>query len=497
MPESHALASSTTAAARALPALIQGGMGIGVSSWRLARAVSQAGALGVVSGSALDRVLAYRLQEGDAEGHLRRALAAFPLPDVAQALIEQWFQPAGLSAPGAYRQPAMIDHQPRPSTLGLVVAANFVEVWLAKENHQGPVGINLLEKSSAANLASLYGALLAGVDAVLMGAGIPKDIPAALDALAAHQPAQLPLMVEGALPGERFLLHFDPASVGALAPDQRPALRRPPFLAVISSDVLAQSLHRSTAGAVDGFVVERHSAGGHNAPPRGARQNGEALTYGPRDEADLERLLRLERPFWLAGSQGYPGALAAAQKLGAQGIQVGTAFAQCQESGLLPELKSTIHQLRAQGKLCVDTDPTASPTGFPFKVADVPDTLSEADRYEQRQRICNQGFLRQAYRREDGRIGWRCPAEPAAAYIAKGGQAEDCAGRKCLCNALLAAIGHPQAGPNGELEAPLVTAGDCLAWTSDSEVIPSAADIIGWLSAVDCQADKQPSGQSY
>ena len=71
----------------------------------------------------------------------------------------------------------------------LIVAANFVEVYLAKEGHDGPVGVNYLEKLQAPTLPSLYGAMLAGVDYVLMGAGIPKAIPALLDDLAAGLPA--------------------------------------------------------------------------------------------------------------------------------------------------------------------------------------------------------------------------------------------------------------------------------------------------------------------
>ena len=55
-----------------LPPIIQGGMGIGVSGWRLARAVSQLGQLGVVSGTALDLLLTRQLQLGDTGGHLRR-----------------------------------------------------------------------------------------------------------------------------------------------------------------------------------------------------------------------------------------------------------------------------------------------------------------------------------------------------------------------------------------------------------------------------------------
>lgn len=44
------------------PIIIQDGMGIGVSAWTLARAVSRLGQLGVVSGTALEAVLARRLQ---------------------------------------------------------------------------------------------------------------------------------------------------------------------------------------------------------------------------------------------------------------------------------------------------------------------------------------------------------------------------------------------------------------------------------------------------
>ena len=50
------------------PVIIQGGMGIAVSGWKLARAVSAEGQLGVVSGTALDGVLVRRLQLGDPEG---------------------------------------------------------------------------------------------------------------------------------------------------------------------------------------------------------------------------------------------------------------------------------------------------------------------------------------------------------------------------------------------------------------------------------------------
>ena len=71
-----------------IPVIIQGGMGAGVSNWRLARAVSWLGQLGVVAGTALDQILSRRLQDGDQEGHIRRALASFPFPKIAQKIID-------------------------------------------------------------------------------------------------------------------------------------------------------------------------------------------------------------------------------------------------------------------------------------------------------------------------------------------------------------------------------------------------------------------------
>jgi nitronate monooxygenase len=95
-------------------------------------------------------------------------------------------------------------------------------------------------------------------------------------------------------------------------------------------------------------------------------------------------------------------------------------------------------------------------------VAELEGTLSDESVYLQRKRICDLGFLRQTYRREDGRIGYRCAAEPVAAYLAKGGSLEDTKGRKCLCNSLTANIGIPQRLPDGTYEKALVTLGDDL-----------------------------------
>jgi nitronate monooxygenase len=469
-----------------LPLIIQGGMGAGVSDWRLARAVASAGQLGVVSGTALDVVLARRLQLGDPGGELRRALAHFPVPALAERVLARYFRVGGPRAGAGFLAKPLPTVRPRAAAQELTVVANFVEVFLAKEGHDGPVGINLLEKIQLPNLASLYGAILAGVDYVLMGAGIPLEIPGALDRLARHEPASLKLQVEGAAPDAPFCAHFDPAqTVGA----GLPPLRRPRFLAIIASATLALTMQKRATGQVDGFVVEGPTAGGHNAPPRGPLHldpSGQPI-YGPRDEVDLAKIAATGLPFWLAGGYGHPDRLRAALDAGASGIQVGTPFALCRESGLAASLKTAAIRQALAGAGTVYTDPVASPTGYPFKVLGLPGTLADEAVYAARERICDLGYLRHLYRREDGTVGYRCPAEPVDDYARKGGDPAETVGRKCLCNGLLANIGLAQRRRDGATEPPLVTAGDDLRavahLAAPDTLAYSAADLLDYLLA--------------
>jgi NAD(P)H-dependent flavin oxidoreductase YrpB (nitropropane dioxygenase family) len=444
------------------PQIIQGGMGAGVSDWRLARAVSQAGQLGVVSGTALAAILARRLQIGDADGQMRHALAQFPVPGVAEKIIAEYFIPGGKSVNAPFKLTPLPGLNPGADYLALTVVANFVEVLLAKEGHDGFVGINFLEKIQFPTLPSIFGAMLAGVDYVLMGAGIPRGIPGVLDRLAHGEAVELKIDIEGGLPGEEFHSTFDPAQFcGGTAP----ALKRPFFLGIVASATLAITLARKSNGQVNGFIVEGETAGGHNAPPRGALQlNGEGEpVYGPRDVVELEKIRALELPFWLAGSYGATGKLADALNLGAAGIQVGTAFAFCEESGICPDLKQQVFRLSREGRLRVFTDPLASPTGFPFKVVQLPGTLSDARSLPSRERCCDLGYLRHAYRKEDGTTGYRCPAEPVADFIRKGGTLEETNGRECVCNGLMATIGLAQVNSENVTDLPLVTAGNEVA----------------------------------
>jgi NAD(P)H-dependent flavin oxidoreductase YrpB (nitropropane dioxygenase family) len=189
---------------------------------------------------------------------------------------------------------------------------------------------------------------------------------------------------------------------------------------------------------------------------------------------ELEKIRALGLPFWLAGSYGRPGKLAEALRLGAAGIQVGTPFAFCAESGIHPDLKRQAIARSCIGQARVFTDPVASPAGFPFKVAQMDQTLSDTTLYQERRRVCDLGYLRRLYRRPDGTVGYRCPAEPLEHFLRKGGEASQTPGRKCVCNGLAATVGVGQLRPQSGTELPLVTAGDDLACLA--EFLPPGSD---------------------
>jgi len=482
------------AKARDLPLIIQGGLGVAVSNWRLARAVSSLGHLGVVSGTAIDQVMVRRLQDGDPGGYTRQALDHFPGPEIVARIWERYYIPGGKPASEPYAlAPAQAKNGAREFCETCIVA-NFVEVYLARQGHNNPVGINYMEKLQAPHLPSIYGAMLAGVNFVLMGAGIPMKIPAVLDRFSLGEAATYPLHVTGATADDETLMHFDPTEFLA-AP--LPALTRPRFLAIVSSSVLAATLAKKANGKVDGFIIEGPTAGGHNAPPRGQLQlnaSGEPI-YGERDRVDLAKFRALGLPFWLAGGYGSASALRAALDQGAAGVQVGTAFAFCDESGMRDDYKRAVINKVTRGAIRVLTDPLASPTGFPFKVASLEGTISEDAVFAARRRACDSGYLREAYLAVDGRVGFRCPAEPVEAYLSKGGDERDTEHRKCICNALLAAIGHPQIRGT-YVEPGVITAGDDLAGIGRFLELGTrsyrAADVISHLlSGVDRQVRTQ------
>lgn len=468
----------------ALPKIIQGGMGVAISNYRLANAVSRYGQLGVVSGTGIAMIMIARLMDGDPNGDVRRALSHFPLPDVAAQMVEKYYLPNGREPRQPYKRMTMWSLHPSPELQITTVVANFVEVFLAKEGHNNPVGINLLEKVQMPNMASLYGAMLAGVDYVIMGAGVPIQIAGILDKLARHEDVSYRLDVLHATQDDEYVLHFSPQTLFPTLAAQVGTLKRPNFLPIISSVVLAQALLKRSSGSIEGFVIETPAAGGHNAPPRGQMQlndDGEPI-YSERDVVDLAKMRALGVPFWLAGSYGTAQKLQEALAAGAVGIQVGTAFAFCDESGMAQPEKERVLARVLAGNIRVKTDPIASPTGFPFKVVQLEGTTADPSVYAERERLCDVGFLRHLYKQEDGTIGYRCPAEPVDQYVKKGGDEVDTVGRMCLCNQLGAAAGFPQTRRDGYVEPSLVTSGDELVHIG--QFIPagqthySAADVL-------------------
>ncbi|MEO8945700.1 MAG: nitronate monooxygenase, partial [Gemmatimonadaceae bacterium] len=169
------------------------------------------------------------------------------------------------------------------------------------------------------------------------------------------------------------------------------------------------------------------------------------------------------------------------------GIQVGTLFAYCEESGIAQSLKDEVLQHAARGEIDIVTDPRASPTGYPFKVVR---WKGDHDDGPRRVRKCDLGYLRTAYRDPNdpgGRIGYRCPAEPVDAYVKKGGSVEETEGRECLCNGLTSNIGQAQLRDGGLAEPPLLTSGDDLRSIHTfvgSRTHYSAADVVDYLLGV-------------
>ena len=466
-----------------LPVIIQGGMGVGVSNWHLAKTVSKQGQLGVVSGTALGVIIARRLQLGDSDGSIRRALSYFPWPEISQRVLDTHFISGGKSTKEPFKLTSVPSMQMKRSCLELMVIGNFVEVFLAKEGHDGLVGINYLEKIQLPTLPSLLGAMLGGVDFVIMGAGIPISIPGILDRLSSWETVDLTLHVEDNSRRDLYSYRFDPKEYFS---GPWPKLSRPKFLAIVSSEIIAKVMNRKATGFVDGFIVENHTAGGHNAPPRKDESSTthRTLQFGQKDVPNIAKVKELGKPFWLAGGYASPMKLKEALDFGANGIQVGTAFAFCNESGIMPEIKQEVLRQWMNGKLEVLTDFQASPTGYPFKLIKLKNMGTDLEENKERERICDLCYLRQPYCKGDSEIGYRCPGEPLSNYLLKGGCPDEAIGKQCLCNGLLATIGLGQIREDG-CELPIVTAGEDFSFITslvkNSGLTYSAAEVIDYL----------------
>ncbi len=459
-------------------------MGIGVSTTRMASSVAKSGHLGVVSGTAIDTVIVRRLQDGDISGEIRSSLESFPDQTCVRELLDRYYIEGGKDPNASYIDTPKLSISPTVFASQLLAMASYAEVMQAKKGHDGNIGINLLEKIQLATPASVYGAILAGVDYLLVGAGVPSEIPQLITTLLRGEIVHFPIKIQGA---EKVrLLEFDPKVISGVHCE---SLHRPYFLAIVSSHILANYLARNDETRPDGFIVEGPVAGGHNAPPRNKDSidvDGQSV-FSERDNADIEKLSEIGLPFWLAGGFGSPEKIKLARELGATGVQIGSLFALSEESGITEELKKQILTSIVDDTIDIRTEPHASATGFPFKVVSVTGTVSDEEIFLKRQKQCDMGYLRSPYLRPSGGVGYRCSAEPEQTFHFKGGDSDSTSGVRCLCNALIATIGLGQVRWGTYSEPALITLGSDLSGCKELWQIHrgswSAQDVINFLTS--------------
>jgi len=455
-----------------LPLIIQGGMGAWVSGYKLAQAVSMhKKCMGTISGIALDRILAWYLQNGDPGGHFLRALNNFPFPEISERVINRWYCKNNVVE---HKRVPKLSLNPSVDFIDLTICGNFVAVWLAKEQHNNPVSINYLEKIQVPLIYSFVGVIMAGVDYITMGAGIPDQIPELIRSFIEGEEVKYNIDIQGSK--KKYVLKFNPKEYFGCR--LLPKLFKPNFLPIISSNLLANILVRRFREKPFGFVVELPCAGGHNAPPR-SYKSGEYI-YGEKDLVNFEKLNELDIPYWLAGGFASPEKIAYAKSLGAQGVQVGSIFALCDESEIEQKYKDILRRNGYNNNQVIITS-SYSPTNYPFKIAELDNTLSDSVIYENEIRQCDKGFLVSFYIDDKGHIHSRCSAEPIDSYLKKGGKIDDITNVRCLCNGLLSTVGK------GDIDRhAIITLGDDLSFLkhlmSCAEDSYSVDDVIKYLS---------------
>ena len=239
--------------------------------------------------------------------------------------------------------------------------------------------------------------MLAGVDYVLMGAGIPLKMPGALDRLSQHEPATYPIHVVARRPTTRHGRRV--RSARRSWTHDLPPLQRPQFLAIVSSSVLGATLiKRKANGHVDGFVVEGPTAGGHNAPPRGKPQFNEAgePIYGERDVVDLDKM-RGAGPSVLAGWRLRRTARRSrsASPPAPRACRSGRRSPSARNPACAPTTSARCSTRRWPARRASSPIRSPHPRRFPSRSRCCPNTVSEKETYEARRRVCDLGYLRE------------------------------------------------------------------------------------------------------
>lgn len=453
------------------PKIILGGMGVAVSWWYLVRlaclATSKLGLdfLGIVSLTAIGDVAIRRLQLGDKD--MLRALHAFPVSEVAAIICEKYYIEGGKRSKDSFHQLPLFSLDPSWDLIWINIFAGFAEVWLAREGHEGKVGVNILEKIQMPIIYNLLGAMWAGADAVIVGAGLPIQIPEVINAILEGREIFYRLTVAGDCRGQEFVMQLDLEKllqrVSAKSRHNVNSLRldRPWFFPIVTLSGTAKILEDKIGEEITGFVVEEKDAGGHNAPPRNKKadrnQFGE-LVYGPKDVIDWTYFAELSKrkPFFPAAGFISRAKRKEYAQYNPAGFQIGGPFGACNGTGIHQPILLVLRNLLMKGQLEVLSNPDISSSGYPFQTASLYGTLAEVGIRENRKKRCNLGYLRQAYC-ENGELKFRCSAEEPSVYVAKGGKLDDTVNKGCLCNGLMSNIGLAQVYKDGYREPSVVT----------------------------------------
>ncbi len=323
--------------------IIQGGMGIGVSLHPLASAVATEGGAGIISSAALDRLLGKRNNKKY----------------------------------NAYE-------------------AAYEEVSLAK-SRGGVAGINIMVALVRDYLDSVRGAIAAGADMIISGAGLPMTLPSIAQA---KHTALIPII----------------SSARAL-------------------NIICKRWQRQ-GYRPDAAILEGPLAGGH----LGFRMDQVEL-----EENRLENLLPPVKdmaikhgdfPIIVAGGIYTHADIMRFLELGADGVQLGTRFLATEESSASAAYKAAV--LKADSDNIIVAHKPGSPCGLPFRVIkDSPmyqDALCRA-----RKPKCNKGYV--LTKDKEGKYT-RCPAK------------EDNESCFCICNGLMSAADY-----NADKESPIYTVG--------------------------------------
>lgn len=318
--------------------IIQGGMGVGVSLSPLASAVAQEGGLGIVSSAGLDLLVSKRV------GHGVKALEA------------------------AYQ-----------------------EITWAKEKG-GFVGINIMVALSQDYVSSVKGAIDAGADCIISGAGLPTSLPAIQKT---NGTALIPIV----------------SSARAL-------------------EIICKKWERQKYQP-DAVVLEGPLAGGH----LGFKINDLYL-----EANTLEELLPSVKdvamrhgdfPVIVAGGIFTHGDIVKFLALGADGVQMGTRFLATVESSASESYKNAVVNCAKEDIVVADpeTCTPGSPCGLPFRV------IKQSPMFQTshlRKPLCNKGYVLRKDKEGNFSV---CSAR------------DNCSDFLCICNGLLSSAGYETQEP--------------------------------------------------